>query len=140
MTAHDEEKRLKRRKKVKKVLKIAGPVLGIATLVALQIVRALTNGSSEEEPEAGAGPSLLDPPQSEPAFDGPKYKVVYHYSSGESYEDDELFDSYEKADAAGRYGIACYWEGAETMEMSNPGDYPLFDCDEPDYEIVEAEE
>lgn len=140
MEKRNEEKRLKRRKKVKKVLKIAVKVLAIAAPIVLYTVRALANGSSEEKPEADVDPSLLDPPQSEPAFDGPKYKVVYHYSSGESYEDDELFDSYEKADAAGRYGIACYWEGAETMEMSNPGDYPLFDCDEPDYEIVEAEE
>ncbi len=66
-----------------------------------------------------------------------KYKVIFHYSSGETEEEDELYDTKEEAREAGEYGCQCYYDGGEILHMSNPGDYPeTFDpCD---YEIVKA--
>ena len=127
----DEENRKKR---LKKALKIVGSISSILVLTGLAVVRAYINGGNEELTETA------DDSGTEPAPTGTKYKFILHYPSGESDESDEVFDSYEEADAAGLYGIACCQEGAEIMEMSNPGDYPLFDYEDPDYEVIEVEE
>ncbi len=63
-----------------------------------------------------------------------KYKVVI---DGE--EEDEIFDTYEEADEYGLYLVGCWHTGAETLEMSNPGDYPYDPDDEPEYDIIEIE-
>ena len=63
-----------------------------------------------------------------------KYKVVI---DGE--EDDEVFDTYEDADEHGMYLVSCWNTGAQTLEMSNPGDYPYDPDDEPDYDVIEAD-
>lgn len=67
----------------------------------------------------------------------PKYKIIF---AGE--EEDEIYDSWQEAEEAGLYMCACDKEGAETLHMSNPGDY---DYDEdtyeaPDYEIIEIDD
>ena len=65
-----------------------------------------------------------------------KYKVVL---DGEVQ--DEVFDTYEAADEYGGYLCGCAYVGAETLHMSNPGDYD-FDPDDwesPDYEVIEAD-
>jgi hypothetical protein len=64
-----------------------------------------------------------------------KYKILF---DGE-FEDEE-FDSEEAADDYALYLVSCSRSGAEILNMSNPGDYPLDDFDEPEYEIVEVDE
>lgn len=61
-----------------------------------------------------------------------KYKIIFN---GE--EQDEVFDTYEEADAYALFLASCYHTGGEILEMSNPGDYPYDPEDEPDYEIIE---
>ncbi len=60
-----------------------------------------------------------------------------HFPDGTSEEDDSVFDTTEAADEYGLYMCSCYKEGGEILNMSNPGDYPLDEDDEMDYEIVE---
>lgn len=62
-----------------------------------------------------------------------------HYPDGTDEEEDELYDSEEQAEEAGCYGCSCYSQGAEILNMSNPGDYPL-DDGECDFEIIEVDE
>ena len=38
----------------------------------------------------------------------------------------------------GGYLCGCYHEGAELLSSSNPGDYPLDDDDDVDFEIIEV--
>ena len=63
-----------------------------------------------------------------------KFKVIY---DGE--EQEETFTSYEDAEEYGVYLQGCERQGAEIMNMSNPGDY---DYDEEEIEKLrrEAEE
>ena len=67
-----------------------------------------------------------------------KFKLLMKYPDGTIEEEDELFDSEEAAEEYGEYMMACSREGAETLFLSNPGDYPLEDYEEPCYEIVET--
>lgn len=55
--------------------------------------------------------------------------------------DDTEFDSYEAADEYALYLCSCAELGAETLHMSNPGDYDYDkdDWEDPDYEIVEVD-
>lgn len=68
-----------------------------------------------------------------------KFKICW-LEDGE--EEDEVFDTYEAADEMGMYYQSCAKVGAETLNLSNPGDYPYdeetFDC--PEYEIIEIDE
>lgn len=55
---------------------------------------------------------------------------------------DEEFDSYEEAEDYAHYLQGCAREGAEILNMSNPGDYP-YDEDNyvyPEYNIIEEDE
>ncbi|MBR0414657.1 MAG: hypothetical protein IJI67_06275 [Clostridia bacterium] len=64
------------------------------------------------------------------------FKIIY---AGE--EEDEEFSSYEAADEYGLYMQSCEREGAEILNLSNPGDYD-YDEDEfepQDYEVIEIE-
>ena len=63
------------------------------------------------------------------------YKVVI-----DGDEQDEVFDTYEKAEEYTLYLVSCWHTGAQTLEMSNPGDYPYNPDNEPDYEIIETDE
>ena len=65
-----------------------------------------------------------------------KYQVKYVYQNGEEEFEDELFDIEEEAQKAGDYGCNCYHLGGEILNMSNPGDYPLSDDDDVDFEII----
>lgn len=65
------------------------------------------------------------------------FKVVMHYSDGETEELDEVFETEEAADEYGLYMNSCTSLGAEILHMSNPGDYPD-DDDESDFEIIEV--
>lgn len=77
-----------------------------------------------------------------------KYKYILTFSDGrkfdslEEYSDEGIFNTYNAAEEADLYAIGCMRQGAEILNMSNPGDY---DYDEknfesPEYEIVEIEE
>ena len=70
---------------------------------------------------------------------GRKFKLLMKYPDGTEEEEDELFDSEEEAKEYGDYMISCSREGAETLYMSNPVDYPLEDYEDPDYEVIETE-
>lgn len=69
-----------------------------------------------------------------------KYKVVMHYPDGENVEEDELYDIEEQAEEAGCYGCSCYSLGREILNLSNPGDYPLVDLDDCDFEVIEVDD
>ena len=66
-----------------------------------------------------------------------KYKIIF---DGE--ELDEIFDTEVEAEEHALYLCSCSRLGAETLHMSNPGDY---DYDEdsfesPEYEIIEIDD
>lgn len=61
------------------------------------------------------------------------------YSDGTSDEDDGVFNTEEEADEYGQYLCSCYHLGGEILNMSNPGDYPLDEDDDVDYEIIEVD-
>lgn len=63
-----------------------------------------------------------------------KYKIIF-----EGEEDDEIFDTYEEAESMALYYVGCYHLGGEILEMSNPGDYPYDEIDEPEFDIIEIE-
>ena len=63
-----------------------------------------------------------------------KYKVFF----GDELWD-ETFDTEEEAEEYALYLVSCSKDGAETLHMSNPGDYDIDDYEE-DYEIVEVDE
>ena len=69
-----------------------------------------------------------------------KYKVVMCYSDGTREEEDEVFEMESEADEYGLYLCSCYHQGKEILNMSNPGDYPLDEEEEVDFEIIEVED
>ena len=67
-----------------------------------------------------------------------KYRVDLHYPDGEIVEDEDLFSSVEEAFEHGEYLCGCASLGAEILNLSNPGDYPLDDTDI-QIEVVEVD-
>ena len=72
-----------------------------------------------------------------------KYKIVF---DGEDVCNDgdyniRLFDSYEEAEEWALYLVSCARTGAETLHMSNPGDYEYGEdtYEDPEFEIEEVE-
>ncbi len=63
-----------------------------------------------------------------------KYRIIF-----EGEAEDELYNSYEEAEEAALYLCSCAREGAETLHMSNPGDYDFDEDEEYTYEIEEIE-
>ena len=70
----------------------------------------------------------------------PKYKILMQYSDGTNEEQDEVFDTEEDAEEYANYLVSCSQVGAEILNLSNPGDYPLDDYEDPDFEIIEIED
>ncbi|MFT3834398.1 MAG: hypothetical protein QM711_13925 [Micropruina sp.] len=68
------------------------------------------------------------------------YKVVMQYDDGSSEIDDEVFDTEEEAQAYGLVCVSNYSTGAEVLHLSNPGDYPLNEDEEVDFEVVEVDD
>jgi hypothetical protein len=66
------------------------------------------------------------------------YKVVMKYSDGTTEEDDERFESESEATEYGLEQLNNYATGAEVLHLSNPGDYPLDEDDEADFEVIEV--
>lgn len=54
--------------------------------------------------------------------------------------EDDVFDTKEEAYEHASYLASCSNLGAEILEMSNPGDYPMDEYEEPDYEVIELDE
>ena len=69
-----------------------------------------------------------------------KYKVLMIFPNGDEELDDMVFDSEEDAYEYGLYLVSCSLTGAETLNLSNPGDYPLDDYEDPEFEIVEIDD
>lgn len=67
-----------------------------------------------------------------------KYQVLIHFPDGEDELQDEIFDTEEEAEEFGCDYVSCSRLRAEILEMSNPGDYPMDDYEEPDFEVVKA--
>lgn len=63
-----------------------------------------------------------------------KYGVMY---DGEL--EDEIFDTEEQAEEYALYLSSCAKEGAEILNMSNPGDYDADDYND-DFEVVEIDD
>ena len=69
-----------------------------------------------------------------------KYKVIMRASNGDEWEEDGLFDTEEEAQEHGEYVAGCAAEGAEVLNMSNPGDYPIDPDTEIEFEVVEVDD
>ena len=65
-----------------------------------------------------------------------RYKVMMLYSDGSREEDDEIFETKSEAYEYGVYLCGCCSTGAETLNMSNPGDYPIDEDDDVGFEII----
>ena len=66
-----------------------------------------------------------------------KFKIIF---DGE--EEDDIFDTEEAAEEYALYLCSFSEESAETLHLSNPGDYDYDegDFEESDYEIVEIDD
>ena len=69
-----------------------------------------------------------------------KYKVLLIYSNGEEDLDDDVFDTREEAEEHGGYLLGCCHVGNETLNLSDPDEWPMDEFADVDYEIVEVEE
>lgn len=67
----------------------------------------------------------------------PKYKIVMQYPDGTNEEQDEIFDTEEDAEEYALYLVSCSVEGSEILNLSNPGDYPLGNYEESNFEIIQ---
>ncbi len=65
-----------------------------------------------------------------------KYQVELQYSDGTTELDDEVFTSRRDAEEHGMYLCSCYRTGCEVLNLSNPGDYPLDEDDDVDFEVI----
>ena len=64
-----------------------------------------------------------------------KYKVLFKELDGTEEMDDEVFNSEAEAEAHGVYVVCCIKQGAETLYLANPGDYPLDDFEEASFKL-----
>lgn len=70
-----------------------------------------------------------------------KYKIIMKYDDGCEDEQDEVFDTYEEAEEYACYLCGCCREGADILNLSNPGDYPETGDDlDVDFEIIKVKE
>lgn len=68
------------------------------------------------------------------------FKVVMRYPDGTSEADDELFETYEEAQAHGSEQVNNYAVGGDVLHMSNPGDYPPHEAeDDADFDVIEVD-
>ena len=119
-----EKRKAKWMKRLKGGAKIVG-IIGVAVGAAYLATKG-TNDSDESTDDFK--------PESLGDDSARKFKLLMKYPDGTEEEEDELFDSEEEAKEYGDYMISCSREGAETLCMSNPGDYPPEDYEDPDYE------
>lgn len=65
------------------------------------------------------------------------FKVSW-VGEGMADDDDEVFETEAEAEAHALNQINNFHAGAEVLHMSNPGDYPEDDDEDPEYEIIEV--
>lgn len=68
------------------------------------------------------------------------FKIKLMYSDGNTEELDGVFDTEDEAEEYALEAISEYHLGGEILNMSNPGDYPLDEEDDVDYEVIEIDE
>lgn len=68
------------------------------------------------------------------------FKVVLKFSDGSVEEDDEILETEQEANEYGQQQVSSYQAGGEVLNLSNPGDYPLSDDDDVDFEVVAVDE
>ena len=68
-----------------------------------------------------------------------KFKVIMNYS-GYDEECDEIFETEAEANEHGLYMCSCTRQGAKILNLSNPGDYPLDEYEEVDFEVIEVDD
>lgn len=66
------------------------------------------------------------------------FKVIMHYPDYDD-EEEEIFETEEEAEEYGLQSCSDYHAGGEILNMSNPGDYPLDDNDDVDFEVIEVD-
>ena len=66
------------------------------------------------------------------------FKIVMSYPDGTTEEQEEIFETESEAHDYGLVQCSNYEAGGEVLHLSNPGDYPLDDDDEVDFEVVEV--
>lgn len=64
------------------------------------------------------------------------YKIDWE---DDGMDDDEVFETEAEAEAYVLVQISNYHAGGEVLHLSNPGDYPEGDDDDPRYEIIEVD-
>ena len=69
-----------------------------------------------------------------------KYKVLMIHPDGTEEMEEDVFDTVTEAEKHGRYMLDCIRQGAETLYLSNPEEYPLDGFENSDYRIIETEE
>ena len=67
------------------------------------------------------------------------FKIVINYDNGISEEEDDEFETREEAESYAQYLEGCAKQGAEILNMSNPGDYEYDENADYsfDYDIIE---
>ncbi len=68
-----------------------------------------------------------------------KFKVLMNYSDGTSEEQDDIFKTEAEAQEYGCDFCSNYHQGAEDLNLSNPGDYPIDEDDDIDFEVIEVD-
>ena len=68
------------------------------------------------------------------------FTVKYMYDNGEVEFDEDVFETEEQAYDHGQYMHSCNESGWEILNMSNPGDNPIEDAIDFDFEVVEVDE
>jgi hypothetical protein len=69
-----------------------------------------------------------------------KYKINMIHPDGSEEEQDEVFNSEEEAWEYAGYLSGSSELGAEILNSSNPGDYPLNDENKVDFEVFEIDD
>ena len=67
------------------------------------------------------------------------FKVKLLYSDGDVEELDGVFDTEAEAEEYALESISEYNLGCEILNMSNPGDYPLDEEVDVDFEVIEID-
>lgn len=67
------------------------------------------------------------------------FKVKLKFSDGDMEELDGIFDTESEAEEYALESISEYNLGGEILNMSNPGDYPLEEEIDVDFEIIEID-
>jgi len=68
------------------------------------------------------------------------FKVKLIFSDSDTEELEGVFDTEADAEEYALESISEYHMGGEILNMSNPGDYPLDEEDDVDFEVIETDE